>query len=208
MSNRSSGNNAANQIEEQPKALLVPMPFLLTGLLALMLFLGMLYVDYYGGNLQFKDTVYSPYGNFAQVDDEQFHDPLQERIIHGKNLFMANCSPCHQSSGLGVAGQFPPIAGSEWVNAKSPARIIRGVLCGLQGPIMVKNQLYNNVMVPWKDTLKDQDIADVLLFIRKNKEWGNDASDVTAEEVATIRAEVKDHAAFISSELEKVPMPP
>ena len=81
------------------------------------------------------------------------------------------------------------------------------MLCGLQGPIKVEGQPYNNVMVPWKDAMDDQSISDVLYYVRNNKEWGNNASDVTPEEVARIRKEVKDHgAAFTADELLKIPV--
>ena len=37
----------------------------------------------------------------------------------GKKIFSANCATCHQTNGLGVAGQYPPLAGSEIVNGGS-----------------------------------------------------------------------------------------
>ena len=106
----------------------------------------------------------------------------------GKKIFSANCATCHQANGLGVAGQYPPLAGSEIVNggARRPAMI---VLKGLQGPLTVKGQHFGSaVMQPWEKTLNDQKIADVLTYIRQ--EWGNTAGPVSAEGVSALRKEL------------------
>jgi mono/diheme cytochrome c family protein len=83
-----------------------------------------------------------------------------------------------------MPGSFPPIAGSEIITGDK-ARLIRLVLHGLQGPITVHGQRYNNVMPPWK-SLSDADMAAVLTYVRSN--FGNSASAVTPEEVATERS--------------------
>jgi mono/diheme cytochrome c family protein len=125
----------------------------------------------------------------------------------GQKIFTANCAVCHQPTGLGTPGQFPPLAGSEWVAAESPNRIIRAVLNGLQGPITVKGQPFNNAMVPWKSVLtKDEEVAAVLTFVRQNKEWGNSAPAVTPEQVKAIREKIKDREnSFSPDELLQIP---
>jgi mono/diheme cytochrome c family protein len=101
-------------------------------------------------------------------------------------VFGTYCQVCHQSTGLGAPPQFPPLAGSEWVLAKEPGRVIRIVLNGLQGPVTVKGQAFDsNSMIPWKNDLSDEQIADVITYIRQ--EWGNNASSVTPEQVKAIR---------------------
>ena len=109
----------------------------------------------------------------------------------GKKIFSANCATCHQANGLGVAGQYPPLAGSEIVlgGARRPAMI---VLKGLQGPLTVKGAHFGSaVMQPWEKTLTDQKIADVLTYIRQ--EWGNTAGPVTLEGIAALRKELAGH---------------
>ena len=109
----------------------------------------------------------------------------------GKKIFAANCQTCHQANGLGVAGQYPPLAGSEFTTGGSrrPAMI---VLKGLQGPVTVKGQQYGSaVMQPWDKTLTDQKIADVLTYERS--EWGNNGSPVTAEQITALRKELANH---------------
>jgi len=109
----------------------------------------------------------------------------------GKKIFAANCQTCHQATGQGVPGQYPPLAGSEFTNGGS-RRMGMIVLKGLQGPVKVKGQQYGTaVMQPWDKTLTDQKIADVMTYERSD--WGNSASPVTAEQVAALRKELASH---------------
>jgi mono/diheme cytochrome c family protein len=122
----------------------------------------------------------------------------------GKKIFAANCQTCHQANGLGVAGQYPPLAGSEFTigGSRRPAMI---VLKGLQGPVTVKGQQYGTaVMQPWDKTLTDQKISDVLTYERS--EWGNSASPVTAEQISALRKELVSHPeSFVEHEILAVP---
>jgi mono/diheme cytochrome c family protein len=122
----------------------------------------------------------------------------------GKKIFSANCATCHQANGLGVAGQYPPLAGSEIVNGGSH-RPVMIVLKGLQGPLTVKGQHYGSaVMQPWDKTLNDQKIADVLTYVRQ--EWGNKAGPVSAEGVAALRKEYAGRAeSWTEPDILKVP---
>ncbi len=106
----------------------------------------------------------------------------------GAKIYSANCATCHQANGLGVAGQYPPLAGSDIVNGGS-RRHVMIVLKGLQGPVTVKGQRYGSaVMQPWDKTLTDEKIADVVTYERSA--WGNTGSPVTAEGVAALRKEL------------------
>jgi mono/diheme cytochrome c family protein len=107
--------------------------------------------------------------------------------VLGNRTYNMACLPCHQADGEGVPGQFPPLAGSEWVISEGHGRLVRIILNGLQGPITVRGQVYNNVMPPWRDNLTDEQIAAVSTYVRN--QWGNRASSVAVEEVAAIRQE-------------------
>src|SRR5579862_2612432 len=63
----------------------------------------------------------------------------------GEKVFKANCALCHQATGLGVPGQFPPLAGSEFVNGGTK-RLGMILLKGLQGPLKVKGATFNGQM--------------------------------------------------------------
>jgi mono/diheme cytochrome c family protein len=111
--------------------------------------------------------------------------------VNGAEVF-TKCAACHQTSGLGTPGAWPPLAGSEWL-VNNPGVPIRIVLHGLHGPITVKGQSYNNSMQAWADQLSDDEIAAVLTYERSN--WGNAASAVTAEQVKAVRDSTKEHTA-------------
>lgn len=125
---------------------------------------------------------------------------LQEQIDSGKEIYMkaavggGMCFTCHQPNGEGLAGQFPPLAGSDWVLGDKD-RLIKISMYGLMGEIEVNGVKYNNVMAPPgipPGSLTDEQIADVLTYIRND--WGNSASAVSPEEVSTVRSSLKDRA--------------
>jgi mono/diheme cytochrome c family protein len=108
----------------------------------------------------------------------------------GRDVFENTCIACHQADGLGKAGKFPPLAGNTdiFLTSDFPAIV---VLNGIEGPLTVKGQHFENAM-PSFDFLSDDEIAAVLTFVRSA--WGNDKirpagiADVTAAEVTGLRA--------------------
>jgi mono/diheme cytochrome c family protein len=129
----------------------------------------------------FPAEVYDPYYTIADVQGANPVDPIQAVRNEGAKVFNTACVACHQGNGQGLAGQFPPLAGSEWVLAEGPNRIIRIVLNGVAGPLNVKGADFNNAMPPWKESFNDAQIAAVITYIRS--EWGNKAGPVTADQV-------------------------
>lgn len=103
--------------------------------------------------------------------------------VDGKLLYGAKCAACHQASGQGLAGVFPPLAGAEWVVGEEKV-LISILLHGLEGEIVVKGNTYNGVM-PAFGTLADEEIAAVLTYIRSD--WGNQAAPITAAAVQAQR---------------------
>lgn len=138
---------------------------------------------------------------------------LQQQMDAGKEVYMkaaaggGMCFTCHQPNGEGLAGQFPPLSGSDWVLGDKE-RLIKISMYGLMGEIEVNGVKYNNVMAPPgipPGSLTDDQIANVLTYIRND--WGNSASAVSAEEVATVRASLKGRAPmqmFTAAELTPV----
>lgn len=107
---------------------------------------------------------------------------LKDRMAAGKIKFEENCLACHQASGEGVRGVFPPLAKSDYLMANKK-RAIQVVLKGLEGKIVVNGQEFNNIM-PVLD-LSDEVIANILTYVRNS--WGNKSDMVTPEEVAKQR---------------------
>ena len=107
----------------------------------------------------------------------------------GEQLYEMACLPCHQPEGKGLPGVYPPLAGSDWVRGDK-ARIIKVVLHGLTGPVTVAGQnfghLPSSVPMPALGGLTDEQIADVLTFVRAS--YGQQSSPVTAAEVKAVRA--------------------
>ena len=102
----------------------------------------------------------------------------------GQRVYSQTCSACHQPTGLGLTGAFPPLAGSEWVQGDK-GRLVRIVLHGITGPVTVAGEEYEGMMPPWGGALGDPEIAAVATYIRSS--WGNKGDAVTAAEVAAIR---------------------
>jgi len=103
--------------------------------------------------------------------------------VDGKQLYGAKCAACHQGSGLGVAGVFPPLAASEWVTGDE--KILANILLhGVNGEMVVKGNTYKGAMPAWK-SLSDDELAAVLTYIRSD--WGNAAPPLKVETIKNQR---------------------
>ena len=111
--------------------------------------------------------------------------PAAEQPRTGQQIYSTTCAACHQPNGEGNGETYPPLAGSEWVTG-SDARLARIILHGMTGEVEVAGQTYSGMMPPWKDVLKDDEIAAVMTYIRGA--WGNKAAPVTAATVSGVRA--------------------
>lgn len=80
------------------------------------------------------------------------------------SVFAARCVICHQASGQGVPGIYPPLADSIGGDVRfNDGRdyLIHVVIGGMSGPIVVKGTMYNGLMPPFSQ-LTDAEIAAVL----------------------------------------------
>lgn len=144
-------------------------------------------------------ALYSPPGESGASSDVKKEESLAEI---GKGVY-ANCVPCHQSSGLGLPGQFPPLAGADLVKV-GERRLIAILLKGLKGPIKVGDAAYNGLMPAWEKALSDKKIAAVASYIRSS--WGNGAGEISEEKVASLRKELASISGeWTWDELEKIP---
>jgi mono/diheme cytochrome c family protein len=96
----------------------------------------------------------------------------------GAQIFASRCASCHQASGAGLPGVFPPLAGSAWVNgdAKTVARIL---LLGINGKIDVAGATFNGTMPAFGATLSDAEIAAVATHVRAS--FGNKSAALTGD---------------------------
>ena len=107
---------------------------------------------------------------------------------NGQALFTANCAACHQATGEGLPGAFPPLKGNTAVNDADATTHIRVVLHGLQGA-NVAGVDYSSPMPPFADTLNDADIANIVNYERSS--WGNHGTPITTQQVAAERVKGK-----------------
>ncbi|HET8764905.1 MAG TPA: multicopper oxidase domain-containing protein [Rhodanobacter sp.] len=103
----------------------------------------------------------------------------------GSAIYTANCAACHQATGTGLPGAFPPLKDNPVVNDPDPAKQITTILHGLQGE-NVMGTVYPSAMPPFAASLSDADIADVANHERTS--WGNQGKQVTAAQVQALRA--------------------
>ncbi len=105
----------------------------------------------------------------------------------GRSLFTRNCSMCHQPEGQGLAGVFPPLANSDFLNEMANHRrgeFVQFVLRGKTGKITVNSVDYNGVMTPVAG-LDDAKLATVMTWVSNT--WGNKAPPYTESEVKALR---------------------
>ena len=105
----------------------------------------------------------------------------------GKPIFIKYCLACHQANGSGVPGMFPPLIKTNWVE-NDKTRLIGIILKGQVGEIEVNGRVYKGAM-PSHQYLNDEQVADVLTYIRSN--FGNSADSVTPLEVSKVRNQLK-----------------
>jgi mono/diheme cytochrome c family protein len=148
------------------------------------------YIGRRGGTFDTQTHVeYAEVGLTASVVGDTAAKAPADPLVEGKRIFGANCAACHQSNGLGVTGAFPPVVGSEWVTGPEQT-VIRILLHGLNGPVKVKGAAYNGAMPAWKEALSDDDIANVITYLRQ---WSPNAAPAVA--AASVAAERKAHEA-------------
>ena len=164
-------HNAQERENEEPEERIRPMPLAAVVVTLAMVVFGVVYI-----------FVSEPFGNADLGDRRTVADlsgPVPAAagaVVDGKAVFAAQCVACHQATGKGLPGVFPPLDGSEWV--QGDARTLTNILLhGITGEITVAGTSYNGAM-PAFAQLGDAELAAVATFIRSN--WSNKAEAVPA----------------------------
>jgi len=191
----------------EPKEGFKTMPLFLLGFVSTMIFITSIYVVHYraGFSPMVYDERFDPKTAAGTVAKELTPEQV---VAAGKKSFLQTCAACHQASGMGVAGTYPPLNGSEWVNG-SEERVIRILLHGLNGAVEVEGKTFNGAMPAFGKVTgggynwNEEKISQVLTYVRQ--EWGNKAPDVEPETVAKVRAETASRTtAWTAAELKKI----
>lgn len=175
-----------------------PMPWFVMVLTALLMSFGVFYI------------ARSAIGNAPSLGDGRSTAELQGAApavagaaVDGAAVFASRCVACHQASGAGLPGVFPPLEGSEWVTGKETT-LIALVLHGAGGPLTVKGSTYNGAMPAFGAQLPDAELAAVLTHVRS--QWGNGAAPVTADTVAAVRKETAARTEPFKGDAELTPL--
>jgi len=112
---------------------------------------------------------------------------VKSSIDRGKKLYEQYCLTCHQVDGGGVPKMNPPLINTSYVTGDK-TKLVQWVLTGSTENVPIDGKYYSNNMPP-QAYLKDDEIADILTYIRNS--FGNKASAITAAEVKDIRAITK-----------------
>ena len=124
---------------------------------------------------------------------------LAKAELSPEELYVKNCSACHQVSGAGVPGVFPPLVNSPYVLSDNTDRMASIMLYGLAGPIHVLGTQYVSAMAPLGATLSDDELAKVATYVRAS--WGNKAAPVAPSVFAEMRKKWGTHGPFNIQEL-------
>src|SRR5262245_60170662 len=154
----------ANRISEQeqrentdPRESRMPIPIWLFILSACIVVFGAYYILFddeqplasaMGDQRTLQDLMPKP------VAATQGDDAAKSAAVDGAAIYAARCGACHQATGAGLPGVFPPLAGSEWVTGKGDL-VAKILLHGVTGALTVKGATFNGAMPPFKDQLND-----------------------------------------------------
>ncbi|MBG6075262.1 cytochrome c [Polaromonas sp. CG_9.11] len=123
-----------------------------------------------------------PYGPSTLGDKRTLADlsgpaPGAAGVVDGKQVFAVNCVACHQATGKGLPGVFPPLDGSEWVIGEART-IVNILLHGVNGEMEVMGATYKGAMPAFKQ-LSDAELAAVATYVRSG--WSNKAGPITPQ---------------------------
>lgn len=171
---------AQERENKDPDEQVKPVPFILLMIITGLFTFGVVYISS-------NDLTNNPnLGDHRLAED--MAPPAKNLVVNGAELFTANCATCHQATGIGVPGAFPPLAGSEWVNGK-PEAVIQILLHGIKGSIAVKGETFNGEMPDFGAKFSNAEIAAVANHIRSS--WGNKGTTIDESTVDKARALTK-----------------
>jgi nitrite reductase (NO-forming) len=108
---------------------------------------------------------------------------LAKSVQRGKEVYMGNCISCHMVDGAG-SDIYPPVAKTDYL--KKPAKeLINIILQGQSGEITVNKKKYD-ILMPAQPYLSDEQVSDVLNYIRNS--MGNKyTTPITPAQVKALR---------------------
>ena len=125
-------------------------------------------------NIRFKLLVLITAGSMSLFGQ---NTSLSSSIKNGQLVYTGFCMSCHMEDGNGLESVYPSLVKSENLHDKN--RLVKIILQGMRGPIVVKGQSFNGEMA--SISLTNKEVADVLNYIRNS--WGNKAPEIKLSEI-------------------------
>jgi mono/diheme cytochrome c family protein len=175
--------------QADPREAEMPIPLGIYALVVVMVIFGAVYI------VTDRQPLASELGDHRTLADLMRKAPApasKGAALDGAPIYAARCAACHQGTGAGLPGVFPPLAASEWVTGKDDV-LATILLHGVTGALTVNGAKFAGAMPAFKEQLKDDEIAAVATYLRS--QWGNKASAVSAELVAKVRSETASRTA-------------
>lgn len=117
--------------------------------------------------------------NTTKQGDHKSSVKFDQYFVKGEQLYLNNCSNCHQKNGRGLGRVYPPVDTSDYIDNQ-----LQNVLCllryGKKGEIIVNGTMYNQTMPP--PALTDLEIAELATYLYNN--WGRKKGIVEVSEVS------------------------
>ena len=178
--NQDAESRAQRREHEDPEEAIRPMPLSARLIAVFMILWAVVYILY---SEPLTNSRFGDQRTLAELSGPAPGAAAAGGAVDGAAIFAAQCAACHQATGKGLPGVFPPLDGSEWVHGEP--RILANILLhGVTGEIEVEGQTYQGAM-PAFAQLSDAELAGVASYIRSA--WSNQAEPLTAELFATER---------------------
>jgi nitrite reductase (NO-forming) len=120
----------------------------------------------------------------AIISQSFYQNAPNPSIQNGKNVYATYCISCHMENGEGIESAFPSLVKTGNLTDKN--RLVKIILQGMRGPIIVKGKKYNAEMASLD--LTDKEVTDVINYIRNS--WGNKAPLLQISEVPAAKKAV------------------
>lgn len=109
-----------------------------------------------------------------------------DNLPDGAQLFSANCATCHQESGEGVPGAFPPLKGNSVVNGDDLELYVTIIMKGYNGLAPAYGPM---PPVGTNANFKPEEVTAIMNHERSS--WGNTGKKVTLDQVKAIMDKIK-----------------
>ena len=109
-------------------------------------------------------------------------DPADAKYPEGAKIYKEKCVVCHQVTGAGIPGAFPPLKESDYLFADKK-RAVAQVLNGSNEAMVVNGQTYTVPMPPQVETIEEA--VHVINYVLNA--FGNNGGTVSLDEVKDIK---------------------